>query len=149
MTTIVYKDGIMAADTRAFGFDKCPVGKKTKVYKLDDGRLIGVSTALIGIPNAVRKWANEGMKRDAIPMAIDREKVDFEAIIVSADGSCVLLDGNWLPSDPVQSPYYAIGSGKEYALAALLLDCDAKRAVEVASKLDPWTSNDIETVSHK
>lgn len=55
MTTIVYRAGTMAADSRAWGFDKAFIGEKTKVFRLDDGRLLGVSTAVIGLPLAVRQ----------------------------------------------------------------------------------------------
>jgi hypothetical protein len=31
LTTICYRDGVMAADTRAYSGDKLPIGSKTKI----------------------------------------------------------------------------------------------------------------------
>jgi len=149
MTTIVYRDGIMAADTRAFGFDKTPIGKKTKVFRLDDGRLMGVSTAAVGISNAVRDWVKAGMPQDALPVTRDRKEISFEALVVFPNGDCLIIDGNWLPSDPCHADFYAVGSGRDYALGALVTGCSAVEALKIAGKLDPWTGEDIETVTHK
>lgn len=40
----------------------------------------------------------------------------------------------------------AIGSGRDYALAAMHLGCDARRAVEVACALDNGCGNGIDTL---
>lgn len=148
MTTITYRDGVMAGDGRAFGFDKMSVGEKTKVFRLSDGTLIGVSTSALGIPKAVRDWVERGMDSSAIPVPRDKDKFDFEALIVRANGEAELLDGNWLPGDPVKADYYAIGSGKQFAMAALVLGKSAKESVEVAAQLDVWTGGSVSTVKH-
>lgn len=148
MTTICYRDGVMASDTRAWGVDKAPVGRKHKSVRLSDGSLLGVSSAIIGCSKIVREWIEAGMDAKDLPVDRDKSKVDFDAILVRPNGSCILIDGNWMPSDPVTAPFYAIGSGKDFALAALVLGETAASAVKVASQLDAWTGDEVSTVSH-
>lgn len=148
MTTIAYRNGTMAGDGRALGFDSVSVGEKTKVFRFCDGTLIGVSSWSLGIPKAVRDWVEKGMDVSDIPVPRNDDNFEFEALIVRKNGEAVLLDGNWLPSDPVKGEYYAIGSGKQYALAALVLGKSAKESVEVAAKLDVWTGGTVTAITH-
>lgn len=48
MTTIAYRNGVMAADTRAYSGGKLPIGTKTKIERLEDGTLLGVSSITPG-----------------------------------------------------------------------------------------------------
>lgn len=80
MTVIAYRDGVMASDSRAYGYDRSPVGAKRKVYRLDDGTLLGVSSANIGVPRVVRDWIAGGMKQDGVPSR-STEKMDFHALL--------------------------------------------------------------------
>lgn len=138
----------MAGDTRAYGFDKSPIGSKTKVYKLSNGSLIGVSSAQTGIGRAVREWVEAGMKQESLPVPRDKDKFDFDALIVQSNGECIMLNGYWLPSDPVKSEFYAIGSGAEFALTAMALGANAEEAVKMASRFDVWTGPEVVMVSH-
>jgi hypothetical protein len=148
MTTICYRDGIMAGDSRAYGFDKVPVGSKMKPTRLPDGSLLGVSSSVVGCSQIVKEWVLAGMDSKAAPHR-KKEDIDFQAMLVRPDGTCILIDGNWLPSDPISEAYYAIGSGREFALAALFLGKTAAEAVEVACHLDVWTGGRVETVRHE
>lgn len=47
----------------------------------------------------------------------------------------------------VESERLALGSGRDYALAAMHLGCDARRAVEVACALDNFCGNGIDTLT--
>ena len=52
MTIIAYRDGIMAADSRAYTGDPDPIGVKQKI-RWHDGELLGASSRAVGIPGAV------------------------------------------------------------------------------------------------
>jgi hypothetical protein len=61
-----------------------------------------------------------------------------EAIVLSADGKI------WTFSNPtmwihVDQPYYAIGSGMNFAMGAMASGASPYEAVRYASKLDPMT----------
>lgn len=148
MTTIAYRNGVMAGDSRAFGFDKYPVGQKTKVYRLPDGGLFGISAAKTGVVKRVREWIEDGTRPENKPSPWCEED-DFQAIIVRPDGKCVLVSENFLPSDPVEAEFYAIGSGKELALGAMAAGLDAPAAVRVACKFDPWSAEPVYQVRHE
>lgn len=49
----------------------------------------------------------------------------------------------------IESPFYARGSGRDYAMAAMHLGCDARRAVEVACAFDINCGNGIDTMGLK
>lgn len=43
MTTVVYRDGVMAADSRAYAGYNTTLGSKSKIRKLADGTLLTIS----------------------------------------------------------------------------------------------------------
>ena len=46
----------------------------------------------------------------------------------------------------VESPFFARGAGRDYAMAAMHLGCDARRAVEVACEFDVTCGNGIDAL---
>jgi ATP-dependent protease HslVU (ClpYQ) peptidase subunit len=46
----------------------------------------------------------------------------------------------------IESPFFARGSGRDYAMAAMHLGCDARRAVEVACHFDINCGGGIDTM---
>jgi hypothetical protein len=143
VTTAAYRDGLMVADTRAYGFDRVPVGRKTKIARLDDGRLLCVSTRHIGQPALVLAWVRAGMDPD------DRPELDqtCEVLLVHPDGEADLMDDKLNPAR-VSAPYYAIGSGKEFAMAAMRLGHGPVEAVAASCGLDPWTDFPLAGFTH-
>lgn len=135
MTTIVYKDGKMLSDSRAYSGGSFPIGEKHKIQRLTDGRLLGVSSNRVGMSGIVAKWIEEDMPLDKPPM--ERNKDTFEAILVDAD-HLYYINGDWMPA-LVHTNYMAIGTGSEYALAALLLGNSPAVAIATAIKLDIWS----------
>lgn len=144
MTTAVYRDGLLIADTRAYGFCRMPVGTKTKVHQLKSGSLFACSAVDIGVPGLVKRWIEEGMDREKIP------DVDctVEAIVVQPGGNAMIISQSFAPSY-VEAPFFAIGSGKEYAMAALHLGHSPEEALRVACDLDPWTDFPLRGITHK
>lgn len=63
---------------------------------------------------------------------------DFENVLVS-DGETYIIGRLFIPV-LVDLPYFAIGSGAGYAMGAMAMGADARKAVEVACKLCPYTS---------
>jgi ATP-dependent protease HslVU (ClpYQ) peptidase subunit len=48
--------------------------------------------------------------------------------------------------EPVEDPFIAFGAGRDYAMAAMHLGCDAHRAVEVACVFDTGCGMGIDTL---
>lgn len=136
MTTIVYRDGVMAADRRAYSGDKKGIGAKTKIHRLDDGTLWGVSSSNVGADALIRRWV-EGGCGDASP---DQLKPDsFELLLVRPNGDVFYANGNLDLTGPLKADFFAIGSGDHFAMGAMAMGASAAKAVQIASDLDLWS----------
>lgn len=140
MSTVVYKDGDLASDSKAYGGKGMPSpGLKNKARRLQDGTRVGVVTAIVGMAERFTAWLEAG----ADPAAWGQGDADLRALVIRPDGGLYLYDDSLWPSGPIKSARYAIGSGSEYAMAAMLMGADIVRAVEVAAELDPHTGGPV------
>lgn len=144
MTTIVYRNGILAADTRAYSGDKTPVGSKTKIHQLEDGTLVGISTTNVGGDSLLLDWVRRG---SPIPATSDLKPDTFMMLMVKTDGTVWYANDNLAWSGPLRAEFFAIGSGNQFALGALAAGADALQAVRIACDLDPWSSAPIDTLN--
>ena len=146
MTTIAYRDGVMAADSRAWSGEAHPLGEKTKIRRLDDGRLIGASSNGPGVTEAVLDWYTAGADGDNPPKDIGGEFVNM--IVVHPDGTAQFAIDRFYLTGRVIAPFFAIGSGKKYAWGALAMGADAVRAIEVACLGDHCSAGPITVLRH-
>lgn len=139
MTTIAYRDGVMAGDSRAYSGNRAPIGNKVKVERLRDGTLLGVSSTVPGGAETVRRWWDD---RDLdLPSA-------FSLLAVKPNGDVYYASDTPHLSGPLRAPFFAIGSGNELALGAMEMGAAAVEAVRAAAKHDPWTGLPIYAVRH-
>ncbi|NKM88288.1 peptidase S14 [Rhizobium laguerreae] len=140
MTVIVYdrKRELMIADSRATSGTSHPIGAKMKIHEITAGKcngaLLGVSTSIPGSGEAFKEWVTEGMSKEAF----DPSFSEPGALLAKLDNSVYLFSGSHCPSGPLVGDFFAIGSGKEYALGAYKACGDPFRAVEVAIECDPF-----------
>lgn len=138
MTTLVYRDGILAADSKiTYGATIMPGGAK-KIHKLPDGALYGFVGSLES-GELMRRWLLDreqrfpGIKTD-----------NFEGLIVSIeDGMLFFEDRDWVK---IKLPYVAMGSGKEHAYGALQVGASAIQAVKAAMKLDAGSGGRVRSL---
>jgi 20S proteasome alpha/beta subunit len=145
MTTIVYRGGVMAADSRAYAGYNAALGSKTKIRRLPDGTLIGCSSVQPGLGEAVIEWYAKGARPAAAPAKGDAK---FTLLVVKPDGSAFYASDGFYLSGPLVAPFFAIGSGEHAAQGALHAGCSAKQAVEIACKIDVWSAPPIVTLTH-
>jgi ATP-dependent protease HslVU (ClpYQ) peptidase subunit len=69
-------------------------------------------------------------------------EIDVECIELRHDGIYV-YEGILYPVK-IKNQYYAIGSGAEYAIAAMRMGANPRQAVRVASEFDPGTGGPID-----
>lgn len=145
MTTIAYKDGVLAADTRATG--ACGIKSRfTKIYRLTSkvdpvrGPVLLGLTGDIYMAMRFKDWMEAG----GVPTLhdwIDGDQTECDALIVHKSG---LYSGSQLcrivPND---EPYWAEGSGAHYAMAAMYCGKSAIEAVRVAAHFDSYTGGRI------
>jgi ATP-dependent protease HslVU (ClpYQ) peptidase subunit len=146
MTTIAYKAGVMAADTRAYAGFNTVLGHKTKIRRLGDGTLIGCSTNLVGFGESVLDWFATGGTFEDAPKA-DEMKFSFIAVKPSGDGFYAC--DSFRLSGPIHAECFAIGSGEALAHGAMRAGASAKQAVEIAAECDVWTGLPVVTITHE
>jgi hypothetical protein len=144
MTTIVYRDGIMAADSWMHsGRDARRPDRVRKIIRLPHGGLFaGAGDA--GIFNALERWcreanfeANPDMQQPPPP-----EIPECDAWWVQPDGAWWYFTGKGYRL--VDAPFGAIGSGTEAALAACYMGASAEEAVRIACLIDPFSGGGIQ-----
>lgn len=141
MTTIVYKDGVIAYDSRATNGDMISsdvIEKKRVVNNV----AFFFAGSLVDFDKLVECYFNpetpEEMESDGTcAIVVDNKKV----FIVSIDS-----DSGRFWKQPLELfSKYTIGSGTPYAQAAMEMGADAKKAVQIAMKLDIRTGGKIKT----
>lgn len=143
MSVVAYRDGVMAADTRAYGgtWSASP-GAKTKIHMLEDGTRVGITSSVVGQPERVAAWLRGG----AIPEDWGAGDVLSSMLMVKPDGGVFLARDSLYFAGPIECTYYAIGSGSDYALGAMAMGASAARAVEIACELDPHCGGRVSVV---
>jgi hypothetical protein len=132
MSVIVYRDGVMAADSRAYSGCTTPIGAKMKIHRLNDGSLLGITSSVVGIPEAVVAWFNKGEDINCHPVP-----AEFDALLVRPSGEVFFYSDGFYPSGPLVGPYWSTGSGERYAMGAMAFGATAIQAAAVASGFDP------------
>ena len=129
MTVIVFDGRTLAADKQAtYGSLRRSV---TKVHRVD-GLLVGLAGDS-WLCAEMLDWIRTGRHRDAFPDAQRSE--NFATVVVIDEGKTLVYERSPVPV-LLEDPVYATGSGRDFALAALMCGCDARRAVAVACALD-------------
>ncbi|KVW15396.1 hypothetical protein WK91_18335 [Burkholderia cepacia] len=128
MTIVAWDGKTVAADRMIVdGYAKLP---GTKIHRIN-GELFGCSGCwATGMTRF--EWARAGMNPATYPVVPDDQ---FGRLLrITADGEILLYTVNGLPMR-YESPFYAIGSGSEFAMAAMYLGHSAEQAVHVACEL--------------
>ena len=144
MTTIAYKDGIIAADTQ-LNVDSVKVLSADKIVILNKDTILAGAGETWAIAVAERFFRQEDWetKLDAKP-EIAKEKDDdnpLDAILIYK-GQAFLVD-RFLSPELLKHPYFAVGSGWKFAMAGMHQGMSAVAAVEFASEFDVYTNNKI------
>lgn len=139
MTTIAYRDGILATDRLiTSGGERC--GAYTKGRNI--GRLMYASAGSCGLTEAVGEWLRAGARGEP-PRLKDGDR-EGSVYVFLPDHTIV-----WFHCDgvtPIRAPYWAAGSGGPYALGAMAAGASAKDAVIAAIKHDTGSGEGVETL---
>lgn len=143
MTTVAFDGKLMAADSLAVD----AWGLRSECHdKILKGRdfLLGCS----GSTGLIQKWwVKHGSTMDAATLIAEGfcdyelDKNDPSLMLVCRQGVYRHVSGVFLLND---RPFFAVGSGRDYALAALYLGANASHAVEVAAAFDINTGGPIQ-----
>lgn len=139
MTTIAYRDGVLAADRRkGNGWIE---GEATKIHRVGEWLFAG-SGAISEIATAHR-LIEAGVKE--FPKVLDAVKVDdSRVIIIKRNQIFEVQKGGWF-TYPVGA-FHAWGSGFPPALGAMHMGAGAVRAVEIAMLVDPESGDGVDVL---
>lgn len=141
MTTVAFRNGVIAADTSMTVGD-ARVGRMRKVVRAPNGDLAGASGSA-SFAHAFREWVKNGGDGPAPEAKSDQHYFD-RGFIARRNGAIEVFEpgGSFL----VEAEYYAIGSGAAEARGAMFAGADAVTAVRAAMAHDTYTGGDITVI---
>lgn len=146
MTTIAYRAGIMAADSRAFAGDKMPIGSKNKLHVLSNGALVAASSNDVGATDSFASWCRAMVDAgEDLPNMSTGSDYGVQALLVWIDGTVHYWHEGRCFSGPLEGEFFAIGSGEQFAYGAMMAGVSAEQAVRAACVCDPWTDFPVRT----
>ena len=143
MTTVATDGVTMACDGLSTFHGAIIRRNSNKISRLKDGSLFAAAgDSQEG--QAVEAWLNNGAVKEEWP-PVD----DVDVMVLRPDGTVITYD-KWSKGfgDEVELPF-AIGSGYQYAIAAMDLGASPERAVQAAMKRDPNTGGTLRVVALK
>lgn len=145
MTTVAWDGQTLAADVQ-LSVDGTPAETR-KMWPASGGGFYAGAGDLENILLAV-EWLN-APNRAAIPKPVIDRANSIALLHVYAHGSELICNEYGVALIPIRihSPFYAIGSGRASALAAMHCKRDAVSAVQIAAKFDIWTSSKCTSVT--
>lgn len=144
MTVIAWDGNWLAADRRMNGGTGYQNASVTKIKRLPSGALLGCYGGM-SFCQAIFAWMEAGADPElADENWFEHEEMGAQAILIAPDRT-IWLHEHVIPI-PIESPFYAVGSGGAYATAVMHLGYDARKAVEVASTYDSECGNGVDVL---
>jgi len=141
MTTIAWDGKTLAADKRATHGGL--IFTVTKIFRIR-GYLVGASGDFDRIMETIA-WFSDGADPAKVPPH-SRSNDEYVGMLVIGPGGLIeKYERGPLPYR-IESKLHAIGSGRDFAMAAMYLGKTAIEAVEVATALDTGTGNGVDTL---
>lgn len=137
MTTIAYRNGILASESRLTEKSFVWTDRCKKIWRLPDGSLFGAS------------GENDGGELLLRAMRDGKEKMPelshTKGLHIKKDGSIWIFEGEIWVEWPEE--FAAIGSGKRYAMAAMKAGADAPTAVRIAKEMDVYSGGEVQSLA--
>ena len=145
MTTVVFRDGVMAADSRIIDGNLIEASTYRKVGRL--GRrakfagvyaVTGATTSSQYLLRLLNSGAWEGIGTPG-------QSSDGQVHVALTDGRFFFVGVDGV-TECAPAPFYAAGSGRAIALGALQMGASATKAVKVACKFDVYSGGPVRKV---
>jgi len=143
MTTIAFKDGIMAADSQTSCGDIIVSTTALKLYEIDN-TLYGFSGRTSDIKRALKFIIDQDSGVVDLKLQDTLQYLKYIKDCNKLYWGFLYNDG-FADEDHIENNMFAIGSGGNFALAALEAGLSAKEAVAIACKFDVYSSGKINT----
>jgi hypothetical protein len=138
VTTIAYRNGILASDSLATS-NGLRDSHTQKIHKI--GPLLVAGAGISAICTRFVQWVKDGMKGDSPWQGQD----GGNSFIVMPDEVILVFgeNGPW----KVERDFYALGSGEQVAIGAMAHGATAEEAVAHAITFDVYSGGPIRTLS--
>ncbi len=143
MTTIAWDGRTLAADSRSASNDVVMSDRHTKVVRV--GNVLAAATGTAARCREFLAWVGAGMPGDppANPHPADKDW-SYWGLVIAPHGAWVFQEPGIVP---VTSPYYAMGTGRDFALGAMAVGASATEAVRAAMRHDTCSGGDVTVLS--
>ncbi len=143
MTVIVYRDGVMAADTGCFSGSVIVGTDEEKIIRLKDGSLLACAGSKDDIWQ-FRDWAEIGFDPAKRPKDFD----DFGALHVTKDRKITKYSKSCHAYPAPTGCDWAIeGAGDDFLTALVLAGLSAQHAVQTAIESYAWAAGRVQAVT--
>lgn len=136
MTTLAYRDGVLAADTLVTAGDG-RMGYAQKARRI--GSLLYAGCGSAGLIDRLEAWLRSGAKGEH-PELKDGSR-EASVYVFMPDDMVLWFHGDGATA--LRSEYWAAGSGGDYALGAMAMGATAEQAVQAAIKHSTGSGGDI------
>lgn len=145
MTTIAYRDGMLAADS-AMTAGELYRGRRRKVHWSlgPGGRTLVAACGSSGVTALFVRWAMDGSPDESKP--VPHEKDSLLGVVIRPDGAIEIWNER-MQKQTVEAPFVAAGSGNELAMGAMAMGASAVEAVRVACRFDIYSAEPVDSVS--
>jgi hypothetical protein len=141
MTTIVYKNGVLAAD-RQINWKNKIFAQATKIFINQN-----IAYGMCGTITACGEFAKfiNGFEFDKEIFHKEDHK-DFDAIVIDVKTREVSIYDTSLIKETMEAEFFCLGSGGDIAIGALLMGATPRQAIECAAKIDQSTGDQINEI---
>ena len=150
MTTIAWDGKTLAGDRLCTdGSMKHDRSKIMRYQNIDMGIFLIAYAGRVDVGDEMVQWYAGGVWLvEKYPQAQRDESTSVTFIVVERCGDIVEYGITPYPIRHSKPPFYAIGSGREYAMAAMHCGKTAAEAVEIAAVYDLYTGGGVDVVTH-
>ena len=136
MTTIAYRDGVLAADTQTTSGERND-GHDVKIAKR--GCILAAAAGSSAMCRLFMDWFRSGMKGDA-PSMKNGDFTGWGMLFYERDRIAMLNEAGW---ETRRAEIYTNGSGGDLALGAMAAGASPPEAVRIAMRYDIHTGGDV------
>lgn len=144
MTVIAWDGKTLAADKRMTSYG-C-AATVNKIARAKNGELLAISgNASVGL--SLINWFEAGRDKSSYPNNLSGDGDSLaNLLVVYPEGTVMRYESTPFPIQVIE-PFCAMGSGRDYALAAMYLGHDARKAVAVACEFDTGCGNGMDVLT--
>lgn len=143
MTVICWDGRTLAADTQASIGDL--ISHSRKLFRVGK-RIVGVAGSYADAMEFIA-WLEGDKGPAAFPPSLRPESCPAVALVIEPDGKAFRYENTPYPVPVIGRKFMAIGSGRDFAMAAMQLGYDAPIAVDIAIKLSVTCGGEIDTLT--